>query len=501
MSSDELPMKSKEKYIATYENFISWRKEKNITSFGEDVLLSYFEEMSAKYKPTSLWAFYSMLKSGLKRRDNVNIKEYDQLRVFLKKLSEGYKADNKVKVLTFENVEKFIDEAPDDRYLANKVALILGVTGGLRRQELAKLTTNHIEDHGEKFIIKIAHSKNSLQDYFVVEGKYYNIVKKYKDLRLSSVPSNRFFQAFRNGKCRAQVIGINKFSAMPKEIAEFLKLPDAKSFTGHTFRTVSRVQIEKSSAKIERCKGDTFVKDSDSSTRTQPEPNRGEQCRFCGDFKECSPVVQKPYLMGKMTTLALNNLRVELDFSIDYLPKTVCRECDARLLETFEFIKQVNTAQFSLVAVCPNNATNAHSSAQYQSNDFQFIEVDSHIVKAEFASTDENSRESKVDIHEDLSLGEAVILRETHKRKHEVDYKKQKKVKKEKSVNNHNTELIIDIKEEMVDNDDGNSEDSVDFSDTGTNVKPSDLELAFDYQKDIHVKGKQTSSGDCTDTD
>ncbi|XP_063544513.1 uncharacterized protein LOC134752749 isoform X5 [Cydia strobilella] len=487
MSSDELPSlptKSKEKYNITYENFISWRKQKNITSFGEDVLLLYFEEMSAKYKPTSLWAYYSMLKSGLKRSHNVNIKEYYQLRAFLKKLSEGYGKKGKVKVLTFENVEKFIDEAPDDKYLATKVALILGVTGGLRRQELSKLTTNHVEDHGENFFIKIVRNKNRLQDYFVVQGTYYNIVKKYQDLRLTSAPSNRFFQAFRNGKCRAQVIGINRFGAMPKEIAEFLKLPDAKSFTGHTFRAVSRVPVEKASSKIGWCK------DSNSSTRTQPEPsepNSGEQCRFCGDFKECSPVGQKPYIIGNKTTLALNHLRVELDFSIDSLPKTVCRECDAKLLETFEFIKQVNTAQFSLVAVCPNNATNAHSSAQYYSNDFEHIEIDSHIVKAEFESTDEDSRESKIEIREDLlTLGETIFLKETYKRKHEVDDKKQN-VKKEKKRKFLDTDLIIDIKEEMVDND-GNS---VDFSDTGTDVKPSELELAFDYQKYMHVKGKK----------
>ncbi|XP_063370769.1 uncharacterized protein LOC134659092 [Cydia amplana] len=257
MSSDGLPTKSKEKYITTYENFISWRKEKNITSFCEDVLLLYFEEISAKYKPTSLWAFYSMLKCGLKRRHNVNIKEYSKLRAFLKKLSKGYEKEVK-KVLTFENVEKFIDEAPDDKYLATKVALILGATGGLRRQELSKLTTNHIENHGEMFIIK-AHSKNKLQDSFAVQGKYYNIVKKYQDLRVASA-SNRFFQAFRNGKCRAQVIGINKFSTMPREIAEFLKLPDAKLFTGHTFRAVSRVWCGvEASAKVERCKGEDYV--------------------------------------------------------------------------------------------------------------------------------------------------------------------------------------------------------------------------------------------------
>ncbi|XP_061726264.1 uncharacterized protein LOC133531880 isoform X3 [Cydia pomonella] len=506
--TDIYPVKSKDRYIYAYENFLTWRKDKDTDSLNEDIILSYFEEMSAKYKPSTLWAMYSMLKCGLKRNHDICMENYRRVVALLRNLNKGYVC-KKLKALSIENIEKFIDEAPDDKYLATKVALILGVTGGLRRQELSLLTTSHIENHGEIFIIKIPHTKNKLQDSFVVPGKYYKTVKKYQDLRVASAPSNRFFQAFRDGKCRAQVIGKNKFGKMPKEIAEFLKLPDAKSYTGHTLRAGSRVPVEK----VERCAGEPFVNDSDSSTRTQPEPspsgpNRGKQCRFCGDFKECSPVVQKPYLMGNKTSLALNHLRVELDFSIDSLPKTICRDCDAKLLETFEFIKQVNTAQFSLVAVCPNNATNANNSVNSRNNKFQHIEIDTQIVKAEFESTDEDSDESKVEIRQDaLTLGETIYLRETHKRKHGVDDKKMKKVKKGKRVKSLSTELIIDIKQERMENEDKNSEDSVDFSDTGTEVKPSELELAessLDYQKgkqtfsDTRVKGKK-SSEECND--
>ncbi|XP_063544509.1 uncharacterized protein LOC134752749 isoform X3 [Cydia strobilella] len=513
MSLDVLPEKSKERYITTYENFISWQKQKNVTSFCEAVLLLYFEEISAKYKPSSLWAIYSMLKSGLKRSHNVNMEEYGQLGAFLKKLSKGYVC-KKVKALTYENVEKFIEEAPDDKYLATKAALILAVTGGLRQQDLIDLTTDDIQTHGEICVIKTPHTKDRSRASFVIQGKYYQIVKKYQSLRATKAPTNRFFQQFRNGKCSTQVIGKNKFGSMSREIAEYLNLPDANAYTGHSFRKASTsAECPRVLMNADHCT-DGPMNDSDSSTRTQPEPsppepNRGEQCRFCGDFKECSQVVQKPYLMGNKTTLALNHLRVELDFSIDSLPKTVCRECDAKLLETFEFIKQVNTAQFSLVAVCPNNATNAHSSARNHINDLQHIEIDTQIVKAEFESTDEDSRESKVEIREDsLTLGETVYLRETHKRKHEVDDKKLKKMRKEKNVKIQHTELIVDIKEERIDNDDGNSEDSVEFCDTGTDVKPSELELAesaFEYQKgkqtfsDTRVKGKKSSGEKCND--
>ncbi|XP_048002607.1 uncharacterized protein LOC125239148 isoform X1 [Leguminivora glycinivorella] len=354
MSFEALPAKSKEIYKTTYDNFISWQGERNNTSFDENVLLSYFEELSEKFQPSSLWSRYSMLKSVLKCTHSVDFKDYCKLRAFLKKNSEGY-VKRKANVLTLENAEKFIDDAPDDKYLATKVALIFGVVGCLGRQDLVNITVDCMEDDGEgKLTVKPSKNKS-----FVVEGKYYNVVKKYKDLRSASVQSNRFFIALRQGKCRSQVIGINKFGAMPKEIAEFLKLPNAKMYTGHSLRLVSRTSSTE--AESQECE-DLLV--NDSQAPAEPEAVSGDQCRVCGVSKECSMVREKPYIVDNKTMLALNQLQVELDFSTDCLPNTICRECHAKLLDTLEFIKLVKTAQSSLVRVAPNNASSGKSLGQ-----------------------------------------------------------------------------------------------------------------------------------------
>ncbi|XP_063544507.1 uncharacterized protein LOC134752749 isoform X1 [Cydia strobilella] len=541
---------TKKIYKKSYNKFMAWRKKENISSISEKVLLTYFQDMSTKYAPSTLWAEYSMIKSTLKLYEKTDISCYVKLPQFLKQKSEGYKA-KKSKTFAPSEIEKFIRKAPDEVFLMVKVAVIFGVLGACRRQELQRLLFKNVKVFDdEMLLVNIMKTKNKLDRTFTVTGKYYHIVKKFIDARPKDCRNERFFLTYYKGKCSLQNVGINYFGNMGKTVATYLKLSNPELYTGHCFRrtsatllvdaggdiialkkpalkkewtsvvrdyidhTIQNKQQPSRKAKKPRILNSPASSDSDSSTRTQPEPsppepNRGEQCRFCGDFKECSQVVQKPYLMGNKTTLALNHLRVELDFSIDSLPKTVCRECDAKLLETFEFIKQVNTAQFSLVAVCPNNATNAHSSARNHINDLQHIEIDTQIVKAEFESTDEDSRESKVEIREDsLTLGETVYLRETHKRKHEVDDKKLKKMRKEKNVKIQHTELIVDIKEERIDNDDGNSEDSVEFCDTGTDVKPSELELAesaFEYQKgkqtfsDTRVKGKKSSGEKCND--
>ncbi|CAK1580078.1 unnamed protein product [Parnassius mnemosyne] len=102
-------------------------------------MLAYFSELSAKLKPSTLWSRFSMIKSMLKIRNNVDISEYSKLNAFLKRQSDGF-ATKKLKILTSNEVERFLNEAPDDRYLATKIALIFGIVGACCREELANIT-------------------------------------------------------------------------------------------------------------------------------------------------------------------------------------------------------------------------------------------------------------------------------------------------------------------------------------------------------------------------
>lgn len=118
--NDSLPETSKEKYNGAYLTFTNWTKSKDITIVTENILLAYFVELSKKLKPSSLWSIYSMLKSTLKFHDNIDIGKHLKLSAFLKRTSKGYKG-KKSKVLSSDNVVKFLSEAPDDTYLVLKV--------------------------------------------------------------------------------------------------------------------------------------------------------------------------------------------------------------------------------------------------------------------------------------------------------------------------------------------------------------------------------------------
>ncbi|CAK1597504.1 unnamed protein product [Parnassius mnemosyne] len=119
-----------------------------------------------------------MIKSMLKIRNNVDISEYPKLNAFLKRQSDSF-TTKKSKILTSSEVERFLNEAPDDRYLATKVALIFGVVGACRREELANITLKDIEAHGKMLLIKVPNTKNKIPRSFVVEGDILRIVRPF----------------------------------------------------------------------------------------------------------------------------------------------------------------------------------------------------------------------------------------------------------------------------------------------------------------------------------
>lgn len=65
-----LPKVSKEKYEKAYKDFKQWCDGKKIGVINESVLLAYF---STELSSTS-WTTYSMLRSTLNVKDNIDIK-------------------------------------------------------------------------------------------------------------------------------------------------------------------------------------------------------------------------------------------------------------------------------------------------------------------------------------------------------------------------------------------------------------------------------------------
>lgn len=120
-----LPTKSRDKYEKSYKKFENWCTINKAQHFTENVLLAYFSELvtKSKMKSSTLWSEYSMLKAVINLRKAVDVSKFLKLRAYLKKQGEGY-SPKKSRVLTKNQVDLFLRDAPDNKYLATKVISI-----------------------------------------------------------------------------------------------------------------------------------------------------------------------------------------------------------------------------------------------------------------------------------------------------------------------------------------------------------------------------------------
>ncbi|KAJ8912448.1 hypothetical protein NQ315_002814 [Exocentrus adspersus] len=158
-----LPKKSKLLYDKEYERFETWTSRNSVIAVSETVLMGYFQELPQHIVDEV--DRYSMLKTTLLVYRKVNIGEYHRLEAYLKQMSKGY-IPKKSKILTREDILKFIKEASSHTYLLEKVVLVMGVFGRLRRDELVKLSIDDIDDKGSVVIVRINDTKTRVPKCF-----------------------------------------------------------------------------------------------------------------------------------------------------------------------------------------------------------------------------------------------------------------------------------------------------------------------------------------------
>lgn len=111
--------------------------------------------------------------------------------------------------------------------------------GACRANEMYLMKTEDVKDLGSAFLVTVPKTKTKVPRKFMITDKFYTICKNYLQTRPANSQSNIFFLRYHNGKCTSQRIGINKFTAMGREIANFLRLPNPEKYSGHSFRRSS----------------------------------------------------------------------------------------------------------------------------------------------------------------------------------------------------------------------------------------------------------------------
>lgn len=133
----------------------------------------------------------------------------------------------------------------------------MGVFGGLKREEMVKMTVDHIEDKGSALFVTVPGSKTGEDKGFTImeenEIGALQLVRQYMALRPTGLAERRFFLTYKNKQCTAQPVGKNTLGSVPTVIAKYLQLDNANEYTGHCLRRTSSmllVETLKSTARV-----------------------------------------------------------------------------------------------------------------------------------------------------------------------------------------------------------------------------------------------------------
>lgn len=189
----------------------------------------------------------------IKRNKNINIGNYHKLSEYLKQGSKGHQP-KRSKVLAREDVLKFIRKAPNETFLMNKVALILGIFGGCRRQELVNMLVTDVEDRNSVFVVTIPETKTDKKRVFTIvdeeEMNSLKLIRDYMSLRPRGCAEKRLFLTYRQGRCTVQPVGKNTLGKIPFIVAKYLGLRDPDKYTGHCLRRTSATLLAEAGASM-----------------------------------------------------------------------------------------------------------------------------------------------------------------------------------------------------------------------------------------------------------
>ncbi|XP_039280998.1 uncharacterized protein LOC120350644 [Nilaparvata lugens] len=245
ITEDLLPTKSRKRYDDAYEKFVQWLNEEKIvpTEVCDEILLVYLSNLSKVCKASTVWSKFSMIKSCLNVKHNIDPKSFTRCTTFLKKFNVNYEP-KKSNVLTGNEVVKFMKEAPDSEWLLTKAIMALGIFGACRRDDLLQLNVDDIKDNGSFIVVFLEEGKTHSKRSFTITDEDCpfspcELIRKYISLRPSTMISKRLFIKYNQGKCSSQHVGKNTIAAVPKKVAQYLGLDKPESYTGHALRRTS----------------------------------------------------------------------------------------------------------------------------------------------------------------------------------------------------------------------------------------------------------------------
>ena len=126
-------------------------KTRSLPLKEQDSALIWCEIMKERgSEPTSMYSWWSSIKSCLVNINNIPAGDWAQVKSWLKSYADGT-FPKSAPPFTAAEVGKFMKTAPDHKFIRHKVALTMGLNGRLRGMEYTLLF--HEKNNKEKILV------------------------------------------------------------------------------------------------------------------------------------------------------------------------------------------------------------------------------------------------------------------------------------------------------------------------------------------------------------
>lgn len=217
----------------TYKRYCEWKKDKEITSDDESVLLSYFQLLADTLMPTTLTTRFCHLNIVLKKVNGSDLSEYKTLKEFILNAKKGYTVPP-LPVLTTQQVETYLN-LDEDRYFLNQVVLVLGFYGNMSMKDIYNLELKDVTDEIGQIRVNYFNSKSRRQREVLISGCGEPLLRRYLNMR-AKLPAGPFLYIMRGNQIGAIRLSPGAIGKVCQSVAVTLKLDDPTRYSSTSMR-------------------------------------------------------------------------------------------------------------------------------------------------------------------------------------------------------------------------------------------------------------------------
>ena len=226
----------------------------------EDEFAEYFRylRLEKKLSSSTLWTTYSILNAVVKGKYGERLQKHPRLTTLLKSFDTDIK--KKAAVFEMEELGVFVasQELTTPYWLVRKGILILAFFGGLRHFEIMELVIEKFRAITDGVIVTHQRAKqrsDKKESNFLIPRSstgtnYAAIIEEYLQIIKTELGkfTGRLLWTGKHSSFVSTPLGKNMVSAVPKEMARWLKKDNMNDFTFHSFRRTSATHAADSGA-------------------------------------------------------------------------------------------------------------------------------------------------------------------------------------------------------------------------------------------------------------